>query len=47
MTGSKNRKGLAALRKVRREVGRGSAAIRISDKLFVYRDGQFKKFGSK
>ena len=44
VTGSKNRKGLSVLR----EVAAKFAAERshpISDKLFVYRDGSFKKFG--
>ena len=46
VTGSKNRKGVSALR----EIAKKFAAERshpITDKLFVYRDGQFKKFGRK
>jgi uncharacterized protein YtpQ (UPF0354 family) len=46
VTGSKNRKGISALR----EIATKFAAERsrpISDKLFVYREGSFKKFGRK
>ena len=46
MTGSKNRKGLAALRELAAKFA-AESSYPISDKLFVYRDGQFKKFGRK
>ena len=46
VTGSKNRKGLAVMRKMVAEISKDSRYL-ISDKLFVYRDGRFKKFGRK
>jgi len=46
VTGSKNRKGLSVLRKVAAKLA-AERSNPISDKLFVYRDGQFKKFGGK
>lgn len=46
VTGSKNRKGLAALRELAAKFS-AEGSNPISDKLFVYRDGQFKKFGRK
>ena len=46
VTGSKNRKGLAALRELAAKFA-AEGSNPISDKLFVYRDGRFKKFGRK
>jgi uncharacterized protein YtpQ (UPF0354 family) len=46
VTGSKNRKGLAALREIATKFA-AEGRNPISDKLFVYRNGQFKKFGRK
>jgi len=46
VTGSKNRKGLSVLREVAAKLA-AERSNPISDKLFVYRDGQFKKFGRK
>ena len=41
VTGSKNRKGLAALRKIATKFA-AEGSDPISDKLFVYRDGRFE-----
>jgi len=46
VTGSKNRKGLSALREIATKLS-AEGSNPISDKLFVYRDGRFKKFGRK
>ena len=46
VTGSKNRKGLSVLRKVAAKFA-AERSNPISDKLFVYRDGQFKEFGAQ
>ena len=46
VTGSKNRKGLAAMRKMVAKFSE-EKRYRITDTLFVYRNGRFKKFGRK
>ena len=46
VTGSKNRKGLSVMRELAAKFA-AEGSNPISDKLFVYRDGQFKKFGRK
>jgi uncharacterized protein YtpQ (UPF0354 family) len=46
VTGSQNRKGLAALRKVVAEVT-AQQRYALTDTLFVYRNGRFVKFGKK
>ena len=44
VTGSKNRKGLSAVRKLAAELA-GQGRYRLTDALFVYRNGRFVKFG--
>lgn len=46
VTGSQNRKGLAAMRKLVAEVT-AQERYRLTDTLFVYRNGRFVKFGKK
>lgn len=46
VTGSKNRKGLAAVRKLAAEFA-GQERYRLTDALFVYRNGRFVRFGRK
>jgi uncharacterized protein YtpQ (UPF0354 family) len=46
VTGSKNRKGLTVMRELAAKFS-AEGSNPISDKLFVYRNGQFKKFGRK
>jgi uncharacterized protein YtpQ (UPF0354 family) len=46
VTGSKNRKGIAAVRKLAAEYA-AQSRYSITDTLFVYRNGQFVKYGRK
>ena len=46
VTGSKSRKGLAAMREIAAKFS-AEGSHPITDKLFVYRDGRFTKFGRK
>jgi uncharacterized protein YtpQ (UPF0354 family) len=46
VTGSKNRKGLTMVRKLAAEFA-GQGRYRLTDALFVYRNGRFVKFGRK
>jgi uncharacterized protein YtpQ (UPF0354 family) len=46
VTGSKNRKALTVMRELAAKFS-AEGSNPISDKLFVYRNGQFKKFGRK
>jgi uncharacterized protein YtpQ (UPF0354 family) len=46
VTGSQNRKGLAAMRKLAAEVV-ADERYRLTDTLFVYRNGRFVRFGKK
>ena len=46
VTGSKNRKGRRALREVAAKL-KAESRYRLTDTLFVYRDGRFARFGGK